>query len=227
MNSKFLALSLVGALALPVAMVSQGSADGGKVKPGRAAKLYAKFLPPAAGVTLPDEFKARVKYQRKVNSKGTEEEIDAKMLFAVPATTTTDLNGVENAGYLLRILTGATEKGSCVLLAKAIEFEYQSGVLAEFDLRYASKVQEKTTLAIPPTSTIKNRVGDCWVTTPVAPAVAGRGVPDVAVGDTVELSSLAAIPALPLTAAPTPGTLIVSGSFQTGYDHGDDEDDDD
>jgi hypothetical protein len=209
-------------------MVSQSVADGGKAKSskdgGTTTKLYAKFATVAPGVTLPDEFKPRVKYEKKLNSKGTEEGIEAKVLFALPADTLLDPL-VDGTGFLVRILTGSTEKGSCVLLPKAIELEYQSNVLTEFDVRYAAKVQEKTPLTGPP-STIKTRVGDCWVAA-LAPAVAGRGVPDVLLGDIAEISSLPALPAFPLIGPPTPGTLLVSGVFQTVTDHGDDEDDDD
>jgi len=227
MKSKFLAATLAVALAAPLAIASQSAASGkGNSNSSRdgkpSTKLYAKFAAPS--VVLPDEFKSRVKYQRKSNSKGTEEEIEAKVLLAVPADTALDPL-VDTTGFLVRILTGTIEKGSCVLPVKAIELEYQLAVLSEFDVKYAAKVQEKTPLAGPP-STIKNRVGDCWVTTAVAPALPGRGVPDVARGDTVEVSAIT-LPVLPLNAAPVPGTLLLSGVFGTGHDHGDDEDDDD
>lgn len=238
MKSKFAAVTLAAALAVPLAMSSQGLASGkGNSKSskdgGPSTKLYAKFGAPASGVILPDEFKSRVKYQRKSNSKGTEEGIEAKVLLAVPAVNTgvppvdTDLNMlVDTTGFLIRILTAGVEKGSCVLPVKAIELEYQLGVLSEFDVRYAAKVQEKTPIAGPP-SIIKNRVGDCWVA-PVAPAVVGaRGVPDVALGDVVEIYSLATLPVLPLDAAPVPDMLLLSGVFGTDHDHGDDDDDDD
>lgn len=230
MKSKFLAATFAVALAAPLAMSSQGLASGkGNSKSskdgGPSTKLYAKFAAPVPPLVLPDEFKSRVKYQRKSNSKGTEEGIEAKVLLAVPADTALDPL-VDTTGFLVRILTAGVEKGSCVLPVKAIELEYQLGVLSEFDVRYAAKVQEKTPIAGPP-SVIKTRVGDCWVTTAVAPALPGRGVPDVALGDIVEVSSLAALPVLPLAAAPVAGTLLLSGVFGTGHDHGDDEDDDD
>jgi hypothetical protein len=229
MKFKFAAVTLVAALAVPLAIVSQGAASGqGNSKSARdggpSIKLYAKFARPVLPLVLPDEFKSRVKYQRKSNNKGTEEGIEAKVLFAMPAETALDPL-VDTKGFLVRILTAGVEKGSCVLVAKAIELEYLAGVLSEFDFRFAAKVQEKTPIAGPP-STIRNRVGDCWVTTAVAPAVPGRGVPDVALGDTVEVSAIT-LPVLPLTAAPAPGTLLLSGVFGTGHDHGDDEDDDD
>ena len=235
MKSKFLAATLAAALAAPLALAPQGMADSGKGKGkssnsnssrdgggGPSTKLYAKFGVP---VVILDEFKTRVKYQRKSNSKGTEEGIEAKVLLALPADTALDPL-VDTTGFMVRILTAGVEKGSCVLLVKAIELQYAAGVLSEFDVRYAAKVQEKTPIAGPP-STIKNRVGDCWVSTAVAPAVPGRGVPDVAPGDTVEVSQLATLPVFPLASAPVPGTLVVSGVFGTGHDHGDDEDDDD
>ena len=229
MKSKFLAATLAAALAAPLAIASQGAASGkGNSKSSRdggsSTKLYAKFVAPVPPIVLPDEFKSRVKFQKKSKSKGTEEGIEAKVLFAVPAATALDPL-VDTKGFLVRILTAGVEKGSCVLLAKAIELEYLAGVLSEFDVRYAAKVQEKTPIAGPP-STIKNRDGDCWVTTAVAPALPGRGVPDVALGDTVELSSIT-LPVLPLAAAPAPGTVRLSGVFGTGHDHGDDEDDED
>ena len=229
MKSNFVAATLAVALAAPLAMSAHGLASGkGKSKSskdgGPSSKLYAQFTAPATGVIIPDEFKSRVKYQRKSNGKGTEEGIEAKVVFAMPAETALDPL-VDTTGFLIRILTAGVEKGSCVLPVKAIELEYQLGVLSEFDVRYAAKVQEKTPIAGPP-STIRNRVGDCWVTTAVAPALPGRGVPDVARGDTVEVSAIT-LPVLPLAAAPAPGTLLLSGIFGTGHDHGDDEDDDD
>jgi hypothetical protein len=228
MNSKFAAVTLAAALAVALAIASQGAASGkGNSKSSRdggpPTKLYAKFAAPASGVILPDEFKSRVKYQRKSNSKGTEEGIEAKVLLAVPADTALDPL-VDTTGFLVRILTGTTENRSCALPVKAIELEYQLGVLSEFDLRFAAKVQEKTPIAGPP-STIKNRVGDCWVTTAVFPVLVGRGVPDVALGDTVEVSAIT-LPVLPLDAVPIPGTLLLSGVFGTAHDHGDDDDDD-
>jgi hypothetical protein len=227
MKSRFLAAAVVAAMMAPLGMVSQGLADGGKPKSSKdgstQTKLYAKFTP-LVGVVLPEEFRPRVKYEKKVGTKGTEEGLEAKVLFALP--TTAVLDDVDATGYLVRILTGAVEKGSCVLLAKSIEFEYQSNVLTEFDVRYAAKVGEKTPLA-PALPTVKSRIGDCWVDA-VAPAVVGvRGVPDVALGDIVEISQLLALPAFPLIGPPTPGTLLISGVFQTTNDHGDDEDDDD
>jgi len=188
MKSRFLAATLVAAMVAPLGIASQGVADGGKPKSGKDAstqtRLYAKFTP-LLGVVLPDEFRPRVKYEKKVSTKGTEEGIEAKVLFALP--TTTVLDDVDATGYLVRILTGAVEKGSCVLLAKSIEFEYQSNVLTEFDVRYAAKVGEKTPLA-PALPTVKSRIGDCWVDA----VVGARGVPDVALGDIVEISQLLA-----------------------------------
>jgi hypothetical protein len=234
MTVKATAVFLATMLAAPLGVASQGIASGkGKDKSSHhdaSSKLYAKF-DPACG-TLPDEFKARVKYEKKSNSKGTEEEIDAKVRLALPPETLLDPL-VDTTGYLVRVLSGTpsttcgtppavtAEKGVCVLLAKAIELEYESGVLSEFDFKYAAKVKEKTPISGPP-STIKSRVGDCWVNSTT------KGVPDVLTGDIVELYSLTLTTPLPLTSPPTfTAPPLLTGSFQPGYDHGDDEDDDD
>ena len=226
MKSRLLAAALVAAMAAPLGLASHSAADGKKSKSSKdggsstVTRLYAKFTP-TIGVVLPDEFKPRVKYEKKVSlTKGTEEAIEARVGFALPPATVLDT--VDATAFLMRILSSGTEKGSCVLLAKSIEFEYESNVLTEFDVRYAAKVGEKTPLA-PALPTVKSKVGDCWVTG----APGARGVPDVVLGDVVEVSQLLALPVFPLVAAPTPGTVLITGVFQAAYDHGDDDEDDD
>jgi hypothetical protein len=229
MTDKATAVFLATMLAAPLSVAWQGIAFGkDKGKSGHdgggSTKLYAKFTTVALEVTLPEEFKARVKYEKKSNSKGTEEEIEAKVGLALPPETSLDPL-VDTTGYLVRVLSGTTDKGSCVLLAKAIELEYESGVLSEFDVHYAAKVKEKTPTSGPP-STLKSKVGDCW-SIPAAPATPGRGVPDIVEGDIVELYSLTTLPTIPLAGNPAVESLLSSGVFQKGHDHGDDDDDDD
>ena len=115
MTVKATAVFLATMLAAPLGVASQGIAYGkNKGKSGHdgggSSKLYAKF-DPACG-TLPDEFKARVKHEKKSKSKGTEEEIEAKVRLALPPEASLDLL-VDTTGYLVRVLSGTPSTTPC------------------------------------------------------------------------------------------------------------------
>jgi len=221
MKSKLLATLLGGLLALPLsATVSFAS---GKAKSGGSKSettLQAKLIPLVGGSV--GDFEGKVKYKKKTGSKGSEEEIDAKVESEIPNATLgiADENSAADFSFLLVILQGSTttEKGRCTLLIKEIDFEYEQGVtLTGLEAGYAAKVKEKTPLT--GVATLSKKVGTCQVQTLVNNVLtAVDGVPDVALGDTAAIYAL----------TPTPGsTPLLSGIFQSGHGDEDDEDDDD
>lgn len=218
MNRQLLAVVLGALLAVPFSG-SVGFSKGGSGK--SETKLQAKLLPPL-GVTIED-FDGKVTYKKKTDKKGTEEEIDAKVESELPnaAVGIVDENSAADTTFLLKIFQGATttEKGSCILVIKEIEFEYlPDGLTLEgFEAEFAAKVKEKIPLTGTPT--LKNNVGTCQTITLInSIPTAVNGVPDVVAGDTAAIYAL----------APTPGsTALLSGVFQAGKKIDDDDDDDD
>jgi hypothetical protein len=210
MKCKILATLLAGLLATPLSGTLGFASGKGKSGSKSDTKLQAK-LTPVIGSSVED-FEGKVKYKKKTSSKGSEEEIEAKVESPIPNATLgiVDENSAADSTLLLKIMQGSTttEKGSCILLLKEIEFEYQQGVaLSGLDAKFAAKVKEKTPLS--GIATLSKKVGTCQVLSAVnnVPTLVD-GVPDVAVGDT------AAIYALP----PTPGsTPLLSGIFQSGH----------
>lgn len=220
MKSKVLAALLAGLLAAPVGATVSFASGKAKSASKSETKLQANLIP-ALGSSVED-FEGKVKYKKKTGSKGSEEEIEAKVESEIPNATLgiTDENSAADFSFLLLILQGSTttEKGRCTLLIKEIEFEYEQGVtLTGLDAEYAAKVKEKTPLS--GVATLSKKVGTCQVQTLVNNVpTAVDGVPDVAVGDTAAIYAL----------TPTPGsTPLLSGVFQSGHSDDDDEDDDD
>lgn len=218
MKTKILAAVLAGALAVPssagVGFAGSKAKSGGKAE----TKLEAE-LTPAIGSSVED-LEGKIKYKKKTGSKGTEEEIDAKVESTIPnaALGITDENAAADQTFLLKIFQGATatEKGSCVLLIKEIEFEYEEGVnLAGLEAEYGAKVKEKIPLS--GTATLSKKVGTCQVLALISGVpTAVDGVPDVIAGDTAAIYAL----------TPTPGaTPLLVGVFDS--EHSDDDDDDD
>jgi hypothetical protein len=207
MKTKVLAILLTGLLGL--ALSSPSAAFAGSK--GNKSELRAKLVP--AGSVLVEDFDGKVKYKKKASKKGSEEEIEAKVESELPNPTLgiNDENSAADASFLLRIFQGTTTtlKGTCILLIKEIEFEYEGGTtLIGFEAEYAAKVKEKTPLSGLPT--LSKKVGTCQV----LPA-AVDGIPDVVIGDTAAIYDS------------TGSTLFLSGVFQSGKHDDDDHDDDD
>lgn len=221
MNMKLTALAVGGFLAMPLGAMSVSFASG-KAKSGSKpveTKLQAKLLP-AVGVIAAD-LEGKVKYKKKTSvTKGTEEEMEAKVESPIPnGSVGLDESNAADTTFLLKIFQGATttEKGSCIILIKEIEFEYEQGINpAGMEAKYAAKVKEKIPLS--GSASVSKKVGTCQISVLInnVPTVVD-GVPDVAPGDGASIYAL----------TPTPGTTaLLSGTFQSGR-HGDDDDEDD
>ena len=184
---------------------------------------------PSLGAPI-DDFDGKIKYKKKTDSKGTEEEIDANVESELPNATLGIIDETSAAAstFLLKIFQGstATEKGSCILVIKEFEFEYlPDGLTLEgFEAGFAAKVKEKVPLSGVPT--VVRKVGTCEAITLINNIPTSvSGVPDVVAGDTAGIYAL----------TPTLGsTPLLSGIFQSGDkhddhddDHDDDEDEDD
>jgi hypothetical protein len=138
-----------------------------------------------------------------------------------PTVGIVDENSAADTTFLLKIFQGSTttEKGSCILVIKEIEFEYLADglTLEGFEAAFAAKVKEKVPLIGTPT--LSRKVGTCEAVSLVnnIPTVV-NGVPDVAAGDTASI-----YPLTPIAGA----TPLLSGVFTSGDKHDDDHDDDD
>lgn len=209
MKAKILATFLAGLLAAPLSGAVSFASSKAKSGSSTEIKLQAK-LTPAVGSTVED-FGGKVKYKKKTAAKGTEEEIEAEVKSPIPnATLGIDENSAADQTFLLKIFEGTTttEKGSCILLIKEIEFEYEQGInLVGLEAEYAAKVKEKTPIS--GTATLTKKVGTCQVLTLVGGVPTPvDGVPDVVAGDTAAVYAL----------APTPGsTALLVGVFQSGH----------
>ena len=204
MKIRFWAILLAGLLGSSLSNSSISFA-GGK---GNKSELQAKLVP--AGTVLVEDSEGKVKYKKKASKKGSEEEIEAKLESELPNPTLgiNDENSAADASFLLKIFQGttATLKGTCILLIKEIEFEYEGGTtLVGFEAEYAAKVKEKTPLSGLPT--LSKKVGTCQV----LPA-AVDGIPDVVIGDTAAIYDS------------TGSTLFLSGVFKSGKVDDDDDD---
>ena len=236
MKRKILAVVLGALLAIPFSGVGMAAKKGKAAKAGGKSakaegtsgtaeiKLQAKLLP-SLGASI-DDFDGKIKYKKKTDSKGTEEEIDAHVESELPNATLGIIDETSAAAstFLLKIFQGstATEKGSCILVIKEFEFEYlPDGLTLEgFEAGFAAKVKEKVPLSGVPT--VVRKVGTCEAITLINNIPTSvSGVPDVVAGDTAGIYAL----------TPTPGsTPLLSGIFQSGDkhdDHDDDHDDDD
>jgi len=213
-----LAIVLGGLLAVPF---SGGSVSFAKGKFGSKfeTKLQTKLLP-SFGISIED-FKGKVKYKKKTSKKGSEEAIEAHVESDIPNTTLgiTDESSAASSSFLLKIFQGSTttEKGSCILLIKEIEFDYEDdGLTVEgLEAAFAAKVTDKIPLT--GISTLTKKVGTCQVTTLInnIPTLVD-GIPDVVAGDTAGIYSS------------TPNSpALLSGIFQSGNRHDDNDDDDD
>ena len=139
MKTRFWAILLAGLLGSSLSNPSISFA-GGK---GDKSELQAKLVP--AGTVLVEDSEGKVKYKKKASKKGSEEEIEAKLESELPNPTLgiNDENSAADASFLLKIFQGttATLKGTCILLIKEIEFEYEGGTtLVGFEAEYFMSV---------------------------------------------------------------------------------------
>ena len=221
MKTKLLAVLIAGLLAVPLSGTISFASGKSKSAGSKSETILQAKLIPSVGSPVED-FEGKVKYKKKTGSKGSEEEIDAKVESEIPNATLgiADENSAADSSFLLLILQGSTttEKGRCMLLIKEIEFEYEQGVtLTGLEAEFAAKVKEKTPLT--GITALSKKVGTCQVQTLINNVLtAVDGVPDVSPGDTAVIYAL----------TPTPGsTPLLSGIFQSGHSDDDDEDDDD
>jgi hypothetical protein len=197
-------------------------------------KLRAKLLP-APGID--EEIFGHAKYEKKSSSKSGEKKFVGHIKLPLPSSTleiaTGDLNLLFNTTFLLKIfvatttgtppMTTPTEKGSCILLLEKVVFDYEEGnVLEGVKAEYHADLKEKSKHSGAPE--LKKKIGDCDVlsssTTPGTPA---DGIPDIAEGDIAEVY---AVEQTSTSAAPTMGTLLLTGTFTSKHHDDDDEDDD-
>jgi hypothetical protein len=240
-----LTLAVLGALAVTIPTHGfagrKGPGKGPSKSEGKSynkashVKLRAKLLP-APGLT--EEISGAARYEKKSSSKGNEEKLLGGIKIPIPSSTleisTADLDTLFNTTFLLKIsqvhTTGTppvstlVEKGSCIMLLKRLEFEYEQGnVLDELDADYRLALKEKTKGTDAPE--LKKRVGDCDVvlpsTIPGGPVSSVDGIPDIADGDFVEVY---VIEQTSPGGTPTTGALMLTGTFEA---HDEDHDDDD
>lgn len=221
MQKKLTAIVLGGLMAVPLGGMSVSFAAAGRAVETR---LQAKLRQPVVvGATPVADFGGKVQYKKKSSAtRGMEEEFSAKVESPIPNMIAgVDENNAADVMFMLKIFPGtptapgappATEKGSCILLIKAIEFEYTGGTSpAGMEAEYAAKVKEKTPLA-PALPSFSSKIGTCQTAPAVAGGPAVPGIPDVALGDRAEIYG------------GTSMTPLLVGTFQAG---GRDDDDDD
>jgi hypothetical protein len=248
-RAKTITLTLAVLWALAVTIPTHGFAGPGKgpsKSEGKSyneashVKLRAKLLP-ATGLT--EEISGAARYEKKSGSKGSEEKFLSRIKLPIPSSTleisTADLDALFSMTFLLKISQVTTtgtppvstlvEKGSCTMLLKQLELEYEQGnVLDELHAEYKLGLKEK--MKGTGTPELKKKIGGCDVvlpsTTPGGPVGSADGIPDIVEGDFAELYVLEQTAP---GATPMPGALLLTGTFTSKHhdDDDDDEDDDD
>lgn len=213
MQKELTAIVLGGLMAAPLGGMSVSFAAAGRAVETR---LQAKLRQPVVvGVAPVGDFGGKVQYKKKSSAtRGMEEEFSAKVESPIPNMIAgVDEMTAADVTFMLKIFQGTTttEKGSCTLLIKAIEFEYTGGTTPSgMEAEYAAKVKEKTPLA-PALPSFSSKIGSCQTAPTVVGGTPGSGVPDVALGDRAEMYGATSM------------TPLLVGTFQTG---GHDDDDD-